>query len=482
MNTIDKMLQSFGSQDIGYIFIVLIMLAMVISIYYSIKIGKIYTGLLNDFQKSPNKLHENDVINGERYIENKELNTIIKEFEDSAKRGTENINTEVIIQKGIGKKISGYERILKLLPSLCIASGLLGTFLGLTLAIISTQAVIGGIESMDAFAEAMKGPFNSMSSAFWTSIFGVGASLVINFINAIVENKKENFYDEIEDYLDNVIYGLYAKNFTSQFSEFNTTIKESMLGLAKNMKSLFEEGVKELVGNINKSNLDLTDTVKGLSNYTKDLDRLTKSLNTSVENFKQPVDIFKQSIHEFTVIEEELSTNIKESINKFSNKVDLLDSSLGGLYESIDSNRREIAGIGSILKLESHNLNCSYEQIANLINSISKIQIDNNLELQSQITKLNKGYENFDSGLIEFINSLRVLQSEISSGISNTLEREMTSLTNNIVDKLEISLKEVNSSSEQLTRNTLSIGELVKATNELYATTIIKKGGVSIKG
>lgn len=59
------------------------------------------------------------------------------------------------------------------------------------------------------------------------------------------------------------------------------------------MRTLFQDGVSELVGNINKNTLDLTDTVSGLTNYTKDLERLTSSLNTSVKNFKEPVDKFK---------------------------------------------------------------------------------------------------------------------------------------------------------------------------------------------
>lgn len=471
MEILNKMKESFLSQGtfgFGVIGVILIILALGIVKGFIVKIK--YSALLNEFNSSEKKASNDGKFKGERIFKEGVLSKVENEFKRSAENGTENINTEVILQKNIGQSIVNNERTIKLLPAMCIAFGLLGTFLGLTVAIIDTSNVLGPMGSMEEFALAMEGPFESMSSAFWTSIFGVLASVILNGFNTSVENKKEGFYDVIEDYLDNVIYGLYANSFNNLFAEFNTTIKTTMTDLAKDMRELFKDGVSELVNKINKNTIDLTSTVSELTNYTKDLDRLTKSLNTSVDNFKEPVDKFKVSIYEFTSIAEDLSINMKESINKFASKVDLLESNLSNLYNSVDLNKNEIANIGISLKVQAEKLNDTYGRVTDLINSVSSIQTSNNDELKLQIEKLNKGYENFEGGLVKFVKNLELLQTKISDGITNTMENGMTSLTKDIIDNLNGAMREVAASTEQLNKNTLTIGEVVKASNDLLTS------------
>ncbi|MGL5692996.1 MAG: hypothetical protein ACRCXA_02905, partial [Peptostreptococcaceae bacterium] len=262
--------QSFMSQGpIGFMFLVIIIGVGYTCWRDSAKISKQYKILTDEFKNS-----ETIIVNGKEELDIKSevLNLIVKDFKDSASRGTENINTEVIIQKRLDNNIEIFkkERRVKSIPSVCIALGLLGTFLGLTLAIIQTKGVLGdSLGSTHMFGQAMEGPFTSMSSAFWTSIFGVGSSVLLNAHNIKLENSKEEFYDGIEDYLDNTIYSLYAVNFISQFNDFNSIIsermielngilKDNMLSLTGEMKNLFQDGVSELVGKINKNTIDLT--------------------------------------------------------------------------------------------------------------------------------------------------------------------------------------------------------------------------------
>lgn len=468
MESFVKIRESLMSQGIiGWFFIGLTLLAVIYGIRSWKKINTVYNDLLRNFNLAEEK--ENDPT-GEKIFDDSKINKMVSDFIKSVERGTENINTEVIIENNIGDNVIKKEETLKLLPSICIAFGLLGTFMGLTLAIIQTNGVLGNIGSMEEFSTKMQGPFSSMSSAFWTSIFGVASSVILNGLNNTIKNKKESFYGLIEDYLDNVVYGAHSKNFNKLFIEFNTTIKSTMIELTKEMRSLFQDGVTELVSKINKNTIDLTDTVKGLTDYTKDLDRLTKSLNTSVNNFKDPVDKFKGSVYEFTSIAEDLSVNMKESINKFGVKVDLLENNLSNLYNSIDGNKREIANIGISLKQQSDVLNNSYNNLSEVITSISNIQSNNTELLKEQIAKLNKGYEKFDNGLEEFIGNFETLQNKVSDGIVEVLNKEMEVLSKGIVERLDGSMDKVDTSIEQLATNVIKIGEIVKASNDLWTS------------
>lgn len=484
MELVRQLVESFMSQGaIGFTFLIITTIVGYICWSDASKISKQYKKLTEEFKNS-----EKITVNGheELDIKNEVLNQIVKDFKSSASRGTENINTEVIIQRKLDENIKVFnkERLVKSIPSVCIALGLLGTFLGLTLAIIQTKGVLGGsLGSTQMFGQAMEGPFTNMSSAFWTSIFGVIASVLLNYHNVKLENSKSEFYDGIEDYLDNTIYSLYAVNFISQFDKFNEIISsrmdklnnllaDNMMNLTGEMRTLFQDGVSELVGNINKNTLDLTDTVNGLTNYTKDLERLTSSLNTSVKNFKEPVDNFKSTMHEFIQTSEDTTSTMKESVNKFSLKVDVLEESLNGVYSVIKSNKEELQKIGTSVNnnlgdgIETiHN---SHERFIELTNTIAEQQNNNQEDLKEQVNNLNKGYKSFNDSLLGFVDNLSATQSDLAGEISNALTTEFKNLSTNIVESLNISMSKLGQSADELKSNTNDIGELVKQTNDLY--------------
>lgn len=490
MELLKQLSESFMSQGIvGFTFLSITIIIGICCGFGTSQIKKQYKILTKEFKNS-----EKVTIDGneELDIKNEVLGLVVNDFKNSAKRGTENINTEVIIQKRLDEKIYIFkkisifkaERIVKSIPAICIALGLLGTFLGLTLAIVQTKGVLGGsLGSAHMFGQAMEGPFTSMSSAFWTSIFGVLASVILNGFNVSLENSKEEFYDVIEDYLDNTIYSLYAINFISQFNEFNNIIRENMLSLTGEMKNLFQDGVSQLVEKINKNTIDLTDTVKELTNYTKDLERLTSSLDASVKNFKEPVDNFKSSMHEFIQTTEETNSIIKDSVNKFSSKVDILESSFNDVNDVIRENKVALETIGknitSNLNEGIKTINNSHEMFRKVTEEISVNQNNNQDILKEQIEKLNKGYDNFNGSLLGFVENLSATQSNLANEISNSLTTEFKNLSSEIVENLNVTVSKLGQSAEELKSNTNDIGNLVKQTNDLYRATNIEKEPVN---
>lgn len=468
-----QLIQSFlGQGPIGYFVIAVIVLISLINILKSKSISKEYERLTSEFNSSEKiKVNEKEELD----VKDELLQGIINDFKESAKRGTENINTEVIIQKNLekGNGIFKKEKTVKSIPSACIALGLLGTFLGLTLAIVQTRGVLGGtMGSTQQFGQAMEAPFSSMSSAFWTSIFGVIASLVLNLCNVNLENKKETFYDEMEDYLDNTIFASYGKLFGNEFERFNTVIRESMLTLTADMRNLFQDGVNELVSKINKNTIDLTSTVEELTNYTKDLDRLTKSLDNSVRNFKEPVEEFKTSIHEYLQTSEYTTKTMKESVDKFSVKVDTLDRDLNNVQNIIKSNREELQNVSQSMNNQLSNsidtINSSYKKLIEVIELLSKNQDSNNQNLKDQTDELSKVYKDLQGVLSGFLGNLKVAQGEMASTVSTSLENQLESLFNKILSELYIVISKLGESSSELKDSTFQIGELVKETNDLY--------------
>lgn len=469
----NQLIQSFmGQGEIGFGFFIVIIAISILGLIKSIKISKEYEGLTIAFNDSGKIIVEGKQ---ELNVENDLLQGIIEDFKKSAKRGTENINTEVIIQKTLEKnnKIFKKEKFVKLIPSVCIGLGLLGTFVGLTLAIVQTRGVLGGaMGSTQQFSQAMEAPFASMSSAFWTSICGVFSSLILNMSNVNLDNKKESFYDEIEDYLDNTIYAYYGKTVGAQISEFNGTLRYTMTNLTEEMRDLFQDGVKELVSKINKNTIDLTDTVKELTNYTKDLDRLTNSLDTSVKNFKEPVDSFKSSIHGYLQTSENTTNMMKDSVNKFAIKVDTLDSDLNNVQNIIKSNKEELENVGILINNQLSSsiatINNSYMKLVEAVELISNNQNSNNENLKLQTENLGKIYKDLRGLLSRFLDDLKIANNELCGTMSSSIENQYENLSYKIVDRLNTSMEELEQSSQLLRENTSQIGDLVKQTNDLY--------------
>lgn len=457
-----------GQGTLGFVIIFIILALGIYGIVSSIKLKKCYEDLRSEFKKS-------EIINedtGEKNLKGTALYEISEEFKKSASKGTENINTEVLMEKYLRKYITINEKFVNLLPSTSIALGLIGTFLGLTVAIHSTNGVLeSGIKTMDIFLNKMGIPLQGMASAFWTSIFGVIMSLVLNYTIQITKREKEEFYDDFEDYLDNILYSEYAFSFVTQFERFNDVISASMIDLSREMRDLFKEGVDQLVSNINKNTIDMTESAKVLSNYTKDLELVISSLNKSVDNFKKPIDMFKSSIDDFDITTEKLEFIMNTSITRLSEKIDVLSDVLNKLDINIEEEKESIKLINEELRSYKVGLDKSYRELLKGTENISKAIEKNNDITNEQIKNLNKGYEGFENGINNFIANVERLRYGVGEVISKVLKEELLGISEEIAEKLQKSIKGIEEATESLSYNTRTVGELVHATNEWVAAT-----------
>ncbi len=469
MNVISEIFGSMIGQGIlGWAVIFVILGLGTYGIVLSIKLKGNYEDLRDEFERSI-------VINedtGEKDLKGTALYEISEEFKKSASKGTENINTEVLMEKYLRKHININEKVINLLPSTSIALGLLGTFLGLTVAIHSTNGVLeSGIKTMDVFLNKMGVPLQGMASAFWTSIFGVIMSLVLNYIIQMTKREKEEFYDDVEDYLDNILYSEHAFSFVTQFERFNDTISASMINLTKEMRALFQEGIDELVSNINKNTIDMTESAKVLSNYTKDLEMVILSLNKSVDNFKEPIDMFKSSIDDFDITTEKLEFVMNTSVTRLSDKIDILSEVLNKLDMSIEGEKESIELINEELRGYKEGLDKSYRELIRGTENINKSIEDSNDRANEQIESLRRGYEGFESGINDFVSNVEMLREGIGEVISKVLREELLNISEEMANKLQRSIRGIEEATESLSYNTRTVGELVRATNEWVAAT-----------
>ena len=95
---------------------------------------------------------------------------------------------------------------------LLVFLGLLGTFWGLLQTVSSISGVIGGMNVTGGdfgtvfqnLKTGLASPLNGMGTAFSSSLFGLGGSLVLGFLDLQASQAQNRFYNDLEEWLSSV--------------------------------------------------------------------------------------------------------------------------------------------------------------------------------------------------------------------------------------------------------------------------------------
>jgi hypothetical protein len=110
---------------------------------------------------------------------------------------------------GISARLDESRDISRYLVGLLIFLGLLGTFWGLLETMTSIRSVIGGLgvgsgDPTAMFGDLKRGlesPLAGMGTAFSTSLFGLGGSLVLGFLDLQAGQAQNHFFNDLEEWL-----------------------------------------------------------------------------------------------------------------------------------------------------------------------------------------------------------------------------------------------------------------------------------------
>ena len=113
---------------------------------------------------------------------------------------------------GIRGHLDEARGISKYMIGLLVFLGLLGTFWGLLQTIGTVGQVISGLEVgtgdyaqlFDRLKQGLENPLQGMGTAFSSSLFGLGGSLVLGFIDIQAGHAQNRFFNEMEEWLSGV--------------------------------------------------------------------------------------------------------------------------------------------------------------------------------------------------------------------------------------------------------------------------------------
>jgi len=113
---------------------------------------------------------------------------------------------------GIRGRLDESREISRYMIGLLIFLGLLGTFWGLLITIGAVGQVIGGLEVgardfgavFNTLKAGLQEPLSGMGTAFSSSLFGLGGSLVLGFLDIQAGHAQNRFFNEMEEWLSGV--------------------------------------------------------------------------------------------------------------------------------------------------------------------------------------------------------------------------------------------------------------------------------------
>ena len=286
--------------------------------------------------------------------------------------------------------------------SVMTALGILGTFVGLTMslenfdtsmAIESTSTLLGGIKT-----------------AFYTSIFGILASLVYNhFYEVDIENNRKAINDFCEAIYNRVL-PTKKESVYRQLLQYNKQQTESLNKLAgaiaENMAPEFAKAIKKSV----------MPTMEKLNNSIDSY--IMRAVETQSETLGKIVDNF---MHELNGALDDQFSNLSHSINNMCNyqndSVDKLKSILG----SIDTISRDLVQLNIDMSSAETNRQKTIEETLNMIERAKRFTDAFN-EYAATVHQWTENMKNASDMNIDYMKSVKIYSDRIEKDKSELID------------------------------------------------------------
>ena len=246
---------------------------------------------------------------------------LLRSFVAAYKKYGQDVNTPAIISDTIATRLRGLllcERFLNNAVSLFVTLGLFGTFLGLSMSVSSLTELLSYSNSsewlnvMDSVGGGLLSALSGMGVAFYTSLVGAGASILLTILRTIFSPAAERgrLETRLELWLDTEVAPTLA-----------TEAVQDERHAIKLLTDTLAESVEEIKNTLESASAAYASATRAASSS------LAKSVETTREglaSFDKTVGVFNSGVHDFT----EVDYNLRGSVERMDLVVRDLSSAL----------------------------------------------------------------------------------------------------------------------------------------------------------
>ena len=175
-------------------------------------------------------------------------------------------------------------RLLAAVPSFLTAIGVIGTFAGLQIGLGEIQdAGFGSVDSgVDEIKAGIGGMIAGAAIAFMTSVWGIGSSVVFNFVEKILERSIRSSISGLQNQIDSLYQRLTAEKSLADIERHNRESREIMQTLAEKIGVRMQEALIESTDTIRNSLVESLEKILG-PNIEKLIDNASSGTETALQ-------------------------------------------------------------------------------------------------------------------------------------------------------------------------------------------------------
>ena len=215
-------------------------------------------------------------------------------------------------------------RLLAATPSFLVAIGVLGTFIGLTIGLDGLNVDSSEIDVLKSDIDQM---ISSAAVAFMTSVWGVGLSLILNFIEKFLESRVLKKVLKLQQDIDFLYPRVSAEQSLVHISENSQASKDALLELHERIGSKLQEAVNGISEEMQSA---LTDTLNQVMKpaiealVDKTSQQSTEALESLIKNFMQGLSKAGEGQGQQL---KEAANQVNEAVQKIGSEISSLSSS-----------------------------------------------------------------------------------------------------------------------------------------------------------
>jgi len=191
--------------------------------------------------------------------------TIANMFEKRAKKGVLYFTNDEAkdVAEWLSEQFFNTKGYVGFFVATSLMIGLFGTFAGLLKAIDDMGAIIltlGGDINIAEVMSQFAGPLGGMAIGFSSSLFGVAAAIILNFLQYILSRQQAAFIDDVQDWLKGKLIESQSADVIGKINNSNEGIKSggvdtSGAGMGTTaFLDIFVDKISELSASIHKAN------------------------------------------------------------------------------------------------------------------------------------------------------------------------------------------------------------------------------------
>ena len=246
---------------------------------------------------------------------------LLDEYAAAYRKYGAEVNTPAVIADAMSRRLRGLllcERYLNNAVSLFVTLGLFGTFLGLSLAVVSLTELIGysntseWLSVLDSVGGGLLSALSGMGVAFYTSLVGAGCSILLTILRTIFSPQaaRESFETRLELWLDDEV----APTLGVPLAKDDVSLVRGMI-----------DAMGASAAEIRKSLQDASAQYAKVTAASAASFRETLAVcDAEVAKFNAAIATFKEGVHDFS----EVDYNLRGSVERMDLAVRDLSSAM----------------------------------------------------------------------------------------------------------------------------------------------------------